>query len=137
MNLYSAPNPIVFGRPSMTVSTWRPMHLLRVTYLLMTRPQDCFLALEQAGIICGIRAVMTREPAFFPICPQTPSSTANMARWRYTATSHLLTRRTSHIRHWRRANRRQTRLAMQGDPPTLRKMSTLEYKLHPPTSSLT
>ena len=36
MNLYSAPKITQFGRPLMTVSTWCPTHLLRVTYLLMT-----------------------------------------------------------------------------------------------------
>ena len=80
MNLYSAPKITEFGRPLMTVSTWCPTLLLRVTYLLMTHPQGCFLALEPAGTICWMGAALTGELAFSPICQQARFSTANMAR---------------------------------------------------------
>ena len=48
MTLDYAPKITIIGLPLMTISMWCPTHLLRVTYLLMTHPQDCFLALEAA-----------------------------------------------------------------------------------------
>ena len=58
-----------FGRPLMTVSTWCPTRQSRVTYLLMTHPQGCFLVAEQAGTITSDEGGTDQGASILPYMP--------------------------------------------------------------------